>query len=305
MNPAPEISVFHEGRDQVGESPLWDRERNALWWVDINGKVIRRKDISKPGTHTDFPLGIMPGALALAEDGALVVAAAAGWFLLDETSGGLTTLAEVKTPLPDMRMNDGVVDAAGRFWAGTMRMPAEREPVGTLYAFDGSKAVAGIDGLRTQNGCAISPDGTTFYLADSHPAVCTIWAFDFDAATGMLDNRRVFHKPTHGRPDGACVDAEGCYWFAAVEGGRIVRLDPTGNEIAVIELPVSRPTKPVFGGAELSTIFVTSMSAGLDTAQLEREPLAGSVFAVETGVRGFAQPRFKRIPARQFAGAGA
>ena len=248
---------------------------------------------------------MMPGALALAEDGTLVVAASTGWFLLDEASGGLTKLAEVKTPLPDMRMNDGVVDSAGRFWAGTMHMPAEREPVGTLYAFDGNNAVASIDGLRTQNGCAISPDGRTFYLADSHPAVCTIWAFDFDAATGALENRRVFHKPTHGRPDGACVDAEGCYWFAAVDGGRLVRLDPAGNEIAAVDLPVSRPTKPVFGGVDLSTIFVTSMRAGLDAAQLEREPLAGSVFAIETGVRGFAQPRFKRIPARQFAGAGA
>ena len=305
MNRAPEFSVFHDGRDQVGESPLWDRERNALWWVDINGKTIRRKSLSKTGGLTDFPLDIMPGALALAEDGTLVVAAGAGWFLLDEASGELTKLAEIKTPLPDMRMNDGVVDPAGRFWAGTMHMPAEREPVGTLYAFDGNNAVARIDGLRTQNGCAISPDGRTFYLADSHPEVCTIWAFDFDAATGVLENRRVFHKPARGRPDGASVDAEGCYWFAAVDGGRIVRLDPAGNEIVAIELPVSRPTKPVFGGADLSTIFVTSMSAGLDAAQFEREPLAGSVFAIETGVRGFAQPRFKQIPARQFAGAGA
>ena len=84
-----------------------------------------------------------------------------------------------------------------------------------------------------------------------------------------------------------------------------MRLDPAGKEIAAFELPVSRPTKPTFGGADLSTIFVTSMSAGLDAVQLEREPLAGSVFAVEAGVRGMAQPRFKRPPARQLAAAGA
>ncbi len=162
-----------------------------------------------------------------------------------------------------------------------------------------------VAGLRTQNGCAISPDGKTFYLSDSHPAVCTIWAFDFDVASGDIENRRVFHKPARGRPDGACVDADGCYWFAAVDAGCIVRLDPAGNEIAAIDLPVSRPTKPIFGGADLSTIFVTSMSAGLDSTQFEREPLAGSVFAVEAGVRGSVQPRFKRTPARAFATAGA
>ena len=302
MNGALDISVFHEGRDKVGESPLWDQRRNALWWVDIEGKTIRCKDVST-GRLTDYAVDVMPGALALAENNAIVVAAATGWYSLDADTGALRSLASVATQLPDMRMNDGVVDAAGRFWAGTMHMSAAREPVGTLYAFDGRNAAGKVAGLRTQNGCAISPDGKTFYLSDSHPAVCTIWAFDFDVASGDVENRRVFHKPTRGRPDGACVDADGCYWFAAVDAGRIVRLDPAGSEIAAIDLPVSRPTKPIFGGGGLSTIFVTSMSAGLDSTQFEREPLAGSVFAIEAGVRGFVQSRFKRAPVPAFAGA--
>jgi sugar lactone lactonase YvrE len=304
MNRAPNVSVFHEGRDKVGESPLWDRNRNALWWVDIEGKTIRCKNVAS-GRLTEYAVEVMPGALALTQDGTIVVAAATGWYSLDTETGALRSLAGVAVRLPDMRMNDGAVDAAGRFWNGTMHMAAEREPVGTLYAFDGRNAVAKVDGLRTQNGCAISPDGKTFYLSDSHPAVCAIWAFDFDVSSGTIENRRLFHKPARGRPDGACVDAEGCYWFAAVDAGRIVRLDPAGNEIAAVDLPASRPTKPVFGGVDLSTIFVTSMRAGLDAAQLESEPLAGSVFAIDAGVRGFAQPRFRQIPVRPFAAAGA
>ena len=298
MTSAPKISVFHEGRDQVGESPLWDAETGSLWWIDINGKTLRRKHVAT-GRMTSFDIDVMPGALAFDEDGAVIVAAGAGWYRRDAEAGALALIASVTTPRDEMRMNDGVIDPAGRFWAGTMHMPAEREPIGTLYSFDGSKITAVIEGLYTQNGCAISPDGKTFYLADSHPAVCTIWAFDFDVDTGALANRHVFHKPSRGRPDGACVDADGCYWFAAVDGGCMVRLDPDGTEMAAIDLPVSRPTKPAFGGDDLSTIFVTSMSAGLDPAQLGREPLAGSVFAIEAGVRGYAQPRFKGIPARQ------
>lgn len=303
MTRVPKISVFHEGRDQVGESPLWDANRGSLWWVDINGKALRRKHVVS-NRLTSFDLDVMPGALALDEDGAIIMAAGTGWYRHDAKAGALELIAEVTTPRPDMRMNDGVVDQARRFWAGTMHMPPEREPVGTLYTFDGDNAVAEVEGLRTQNGCAVSPDCKTFYLADSHPVVRTIWAFDFDVEKGALANRRVFHKPSRGRPDGACVDADGCYWFAAVDGGCITRLDPDGNEIASIDLPVSRPTKPVFGGDDLSTIFVTSMSAGLDSVQLQREPLAGSVFAVEADVRGFAQPRFGRTPARQPAAAG-
>jgi len=303
MTGEPKISVFHDGRDRVGESPLWDAGSASLWWVDIEGKALRRKHVAS-GQLTSFDLDIMPGALALDENGSVIVAAGTGWYRFDAEAGALSLIAEVTTPRPEMRMNDGVVDPAGRFWSGTMHMPPEREPVGTLYAFDGDKAVATVEGLRTQNGCAVSEDGKTFYLADSHPAVRTIWAFDFDVEKGVLANRRVFHKPSRGRPDGACVDADGCYWFAAVDGGCIVRLDPDGNEIASIDLPVSRPTKPAFGGDDLSTIFVTSMSAGLDAAQLAREPLAGSVLAVEAGVRGFAQPHFRRTPARQAAAAG-
>jgi L-arabinonolactonase len=242
---APNISSFHEGRDQVGESPLWDAERSALWWVDINGKAIRSKDFAT-GRVVSFGPDAMPGALALAEDDTLIVAAAIGWYRLDTVTGALLPLAAVTTPLPEMRMNDCVIDLVGHFWAGAMRMPAARVPVDTRFALDGTNTVAKVDGLRTQNGCAISPDV--------------------------------------GRPDGACVDAEGGYGFAAVDGGRIVRVDPSDKEIAAIDLPVSRPTKPTFGGAELSTIFVTSMSAGLDPAELESEPRAGCVFALEAGI---------------------
>lgn len=114
---------------------------------------------------------------------------------------------------------------------------------------------------------------------------------------GELSNRRVFHRPGRGRPDGATVDAEGCYWFAAVDGARLVRLAPDGMVMRSIDLPVSRPTKPIFGGPDLRTLYVTTMSLGLSTAQLAREPLAGTVLALDAGVRGLEQPRVTRMPA--------
>jgi L-arabinonolactonase len=292
----PSVKVFRNCGDAVGEGPLWDAARNCLWWVDVAGRYIHRADTVGETVKT-FAVEHAPAALALAADGTLVVAAGLAWYGFDPATGGLDRIAGTGVTSPAMRLNDGVVDERGRFWTGTLH--EEREPVGQLLCLDSGKVRSAVDGLRTQNGSAISPDGKTFYLADSHPEVCTIWACDFDAESGTLENRRVFHRPERGRPDGAAIDADGCYWFAAVDGGSIVRLDPAGRELSAIELPVSRPTKPAFGGPGMSTVFVTSMRTGADHA---REPLAGAVFAVETGVRGHPQPLVAGSRRRQAAG---
>lgn len=286
---SPEVTIFDATPARVGEAPLWDAGRGCLWWVDIPGRCILRSD---GATRERLDVAVPPAALALTEGGDLVVAAGTGWHRLDLATGALDVIATRTLP-PGTRMNDGVTDARGRFWTGTLQ--DDRNPVGELLCLDGGEIRVAQSGLRLQNGCAISPDGGTFWLADSHPEVCTIWAYDFDLDSGTLANRRVFHRPDRGRPDGAAIDAEGCYWYAAVDGGALVRLDPQGRQMQVIELPVSRPTKLAFGGADLSTIFVTSMSFGTDP---EREPLAGSVLALDAPVRGHPVPRLPQQHAR-------
>lgn len=285
------VSVFRDCRNAVGESPLWDADRACLWWVDTPSNAIHGATLKDERTRTlSAP---SPAALALDDTGNLIVAAGHEWLRLDPETGRSETLAALGGLSGSIRFNDGVTDPKGRFWTGTLH--EVRDPVGELFRLDGDGALSMVGGLRTQNGCAISPDGRTFYLADTHPDVRTIWAFDFDAETGTLENRRVFHQPTRGRPDGATVDADGCYWFAAVDGGCVVQVDPTGREMRAIDLPVSRPTKPAFGGPDLTILFVTSMSVRTDPAT---EPLAGAVFAVETGARGVPLPRVRSAATR-------
>ena len=293
---APEITLLCDAADELGESPVWSPDDNRLWWVDIAGQAIRRLDLGDGG-RASFAMPFQPGALALGADGAPVVAGGTGWSQVDPVTGALSPIAAVEGAPAGVRMNDGAVDLQGRYWAGTVSLAAERPPVGTLYRLDEGGPVAVVEGLRTQNGVAVSPDGGTLYLADSHPDICAIWAFDLDAETGALSNRRVFHRPAHGRPDGAAVDAEGCYWFAAIDAGRIVRVDPEGREIAHVALPVSRPTNLAFFGPDLDRLCVTSMTVGLDAGQRAAQPLAGRLIAIDPGVRGLAQPRATAIPA--------
>lgn len=292
MSRFPDIAVAHHAHDTVGESPLWDEARGCVWWVDIAGKAIRRLDAAS-GAVESFATDVPPGALALSADGELIVAAGCGWSRLDPQTGKLEEIAAAPAAPGGWRMNDGVVDPAGRFWTGGIDEPRGSGAGGHLFVLDGDRASVTLDELLIQNGTAFSPDGRTFYLSDSHTDRRVIWAFDFDVEAGTLSNRRVFHRPREGRPDGAAVDVEGCYWFAAIDAGRLFRVDPGGREVGAIELPVARPTNLAFAGPNLATLYVTTMRAGLDDAALVAQPLAGALLTLDAGVAGLPQHRYR------------
>ena len=131
------------------------------------------------------------------------------------------------------------------------------------------------------------------YYADTRQE--TIWTFDFRAEDGTLSNRRVF-ATTHdlpGRPDGGCVDAEGFYWSANVDGWQMVRFAPDGSVDRTVKLPVQKPTMPAFGGDNLEIMYITSIGAGGSTPLQPGQPQAGSIFACEPGVGGLPEPKFR------------
>jgi sugar lactone lactonase YvrE len=130
------------------------------------------------------------------------------------------------------------------------------------------------------------------YFADSWAQ--TIFSFDFDLDNGTLYNRRVFAElpQSAGVPDGATVDSEGFIWSANFDGGCVTRYAPDGSIDRVISMPVQRPTSCVFGGEDLSILYVTSASLNLTDEQRIAAPLAGGLFAIDVGVKGLPEPRF-------------
>jgi sugar lactone lactonase YvrE len=272
----------------VGESPVWRAAENALYWVDIPKGLIHRlrMDGSPPEC---WKADEMVACIAFDRRGGLVAGMQTGIFALELAPGGAvfaTLLAAPQFAMPDMRFNDGRCDRQGRFWAGTMHMdiPAGHE-VGCLYRYDSTAGLTAPvqDGLLTQNGLGFSPDGKRMYLSDSHPKARVIWAFDYDIDAGMPHDRRVFvdMRTQPGRPDGAAVDADGCYWTCAADGARVMRFTPQGKLDREIPIPVPKPTMGAFGGPALDTLYVTS--------------IAGPVFAVRTGVRGLPEPEFGAV----------
>ena len=146
--------------------------------------------------------------------------------------------------------------------------------------------------VTVSNALCWSPDNTTMYFADSRKR--TMWAYDFDAASGTLGNRRVFLDVADddGVPDGATVDSDGFVWVAHMRGGKVKRYDPAGSMEREIAFPVSMTSCPAFGGPDLSTLYVTTASSKFEPEDFEREPDAGSLFAVETDVKGLPEPVF-------------
>ena len=171
------------------------------------------------------------------------------------------------------------------------------DPSGTLYSLSSDMMLNEVmSGFHIINGLAFSPDGKTAYVSDSFPLVRTIWAYDYDLDDGVWSNKRVFFD-THsraGRPDGAAIDADGCYWMAGISGWELVRITPEGEVDMTIEFPVEKPTRIAFGGSNMDTLFVTSL--GGDISPKTHQPYAGGLFALKVpGVTGIELPRMNLV----------
>lgn len=294
-----------DARNGTGESPVWQSQEQALYWVDIPARKLCRWTLAS-GQVSSWVAPEMLACIAPMEAGQTWLAGTeSGVFeLAPQADGqlGFKRLAIVSHAQAGMRFNDGRCDRQGRFLAGTMLMNmAAGARVGCIYSYEkNSELTMLLDGFITPNGMAFSPDGRTLYLSDSHPSVQMIWAFDYDTATGTPSRRRVFvdMNPLPGRPDGAAVDEDGCYWICANDAGLVHRFTPTGKLDRSLAVPVKKPAMCAFGGAGLDTLFVTSIRPeGVD---LSDQPLAGGLFALHPGVRGLPEPLFSPVPVSRF-----
>jgi sugar lactone lactonase YvrE len=275
----------------LGESPVWCPVDNVLYWVDIMRPAIHRFNPATGSCQT-WPMQEHVGSIGLRQLGGAIAALRSGIAYVDFHTGEVRKLPSPILEESDMRFNDGRCDRRGRFWVGTLH---EKRHPGTaaLYRFDpDGRYNEMVGGVTVSNGIAWSPDDRTMYFADSWTR--TIFSFDFDLESGTLRNRRTFARLADGLgvPDGATVDSEGFLWSANFDGGCITRYAPDGRVDRLIQMPVQRPTSCVFGGEDFSVLYVTSASLNLTDQQRIEAPLAGSLFAVDAGVKGLPEPLF-------------
>jgi len=288
------VERVHGVRCAVGESPVWHAVEQAWYWVDIPARRIWRLDHASGATR-HWTADEMVACIAPRAAGGLIAGMETGIFAVDLQDDGTVRAERLAAPpelAPGMRFNDGRTDRQGRFWSGTMWMDmAAALPIGQLYRYDaGGLSAPLVAGLVTQNGLAWSPDGRTMYLSDSHPTRRRVWAFDYDVEAGVPHNQRLFVDMAAytGRPDGAAMDSDGCYWVAGNDGSSLLRFTPAGKLDRELVLPVAKPSMPCFGGPGLDTLLITSIVQ----PGREDDALAGAVLLVRPGVTGVPEALF-------------
>jgi sugar lactone lactonase YvrE len=276
----------------VGEGPIWDADANVLWWVDIMSSELYAYD-PQTGENRKWNVGQHVGTVVQRAAGGLMLAVQDGFAAFDPASGALEMLADPEANLPGNRFNDGKCDPAGRFWAGSMAYEDQSEQ-GSVYRMDTDHSVHRMIGdIGISNGIIWSLDARTMYYTDSLDFA--IRAYDYDVATGGIDNERVIIDipKAMGFADGFTIDEEGMLWVAHYGAGRVRRWNPdSATVLAEIDLPAAGVTACAFGGPGLDQLFITSASLRLSDAEKAQQPHAGGLFVAEVGVRGLAADKY-------------
>jgi sugar lactone lactonase YvrE len=266
---------------ELGEGPLWFE--GVLYWFDINTCTLHACD-EKGENRRKWVFNEPFSAAAGAGPGTLLVASASGLWRFDTATGGLSPIISLEADNPVTRSNDGRADRHGGFWIGTMGRACEPR-AGAFYRFYGGTLTQLRSGITIPNSLCFSPDGKVAYFADSPEKRIMRWSLDENgwpagepALFAVLSDGGV--------PDGAVIDKNGALWSAQWGAARVVRYLPDGSVDRVIELPVSQPSCPAFGGSGLNSLFVTSARESMTASQLAAKPYAGDLFRIRLDVPG-------------------
>ena len=273
---------------ELGEGPVWVERDLALWFVDIKKQLVHRYDPAS-GDRQSWEAPEQVGFILPAERGGFVTGLQSGLYHFDERTGVFELIIPVDRDKPGNRLNDGVVDPAGRLWFGTMDNN-EKAKSGSFYCFaDGRLKHTGIDGIAITNGPAVSPDGRILYFVDTLKG--TLEAADIHD-DGSLGERRPFARidPKQGYPDGPTIDSMGHVWISLYAGWEVLRFSPAGELVERVRFPVANITKIAFGGHGLRNAYATTARQLLKPDEIAAQPQIGDLFEFRVEAPGVSCP---------------
>lgn len=290
MMPA-KVETIAADNNLCGEGPIWDAQRQRLIWNDCSSSLVYQFTPSS-GVKAIINHNLMVAGIALNNDGRLVFAGATGLHLWEGQDRFRTIVTEHDGET--LCFNDMIAGPRGRIYVGTLYWGANgMEKHGKLYRIEPDATVHSVDeGIELSNGLGFSPDDRTLYYADS--STRRIYAYEVDAVSGDLANRRVFVQVpvTEGIPDGLTVDRDGFVWSAQWYGGQVVRYDPDGKVERRIALPVKQVSSVAFGGKDLDELYITTAGESWPSTlaplgyDFHVPNIGGSLYRVRPGVQG-------------------
>ena len=94
------VELVIDAHAELAESPVWDDRTGRLIWVDLLGGIVHLTDIAI-GADVAIPVEQMVGAVALCEDGRLLIAIEDGFARLDPSRGHVEVITPVTArPMP-------------------------------------------------------------------------------------------------------------------------------------------------------------------------------------------------------------
>lgn len=271
-------------KQELGESPLYDAANSRLIWADILRGAVLVMD-EKTGNLKEHQVGKLLANIVLCQNGGFILAMQDGLYYADSNFENLKNLGAPNGYSPDIRFNDGKCDAKGRLFIGTC---ANEQGAAALYRWTKEDSFTKVlSGVTISNGLVWNKDNKKLYYIDT--PLKQVWSFDYDLETGTFKNQTIACDLSDepGMPDGMCADAEGMLWIAKWNGAMVSRWNPiSGEKLMSIDLPVLNVSACAFGGANMSTLYITTAWQGADEKARQLLPLSGGLFKVETNITG-------------------
>ncbi|MDP6543642.1 MAG: SMP-30/gluconolactonase/LRE family protein [Phycisphaerae bacterium] len=279
-------------QDEVGETPIWIPDEQAMYWIDLEGSAVHRFDPAT-GDRKDWALDVAVTALGRRASGGWVLASKTGMVFWDQQTNTTEFIVDPVADREGFRLNDTAVDRQGRLVTGTANVQDFEAPDGVIYRLDADLTLHEIDdGYAISNGMGFSPDGKVLYVTDMFHS--RIVALDYDTESGAVTNKRTFAEvPSDtGLPDGLTVDVDGFVWSAHWAGSRVTRYDPDGAIERQIPVPVTNATCLGFGGADMNELYIATAWFFMSDDERKAQPQAGDLFRIKTDITGLVEPEF-------------
>jgi sugar lactone lactonase YvrE len=287
-----EASTLYPSQCILAEGPLWHKERESCFWVDIESGILYEY-----GWHTKeiktWSFDYKVTLVIQGEKNQVILALNRSIARFDLDTEKLEWLVDLENNLPDNRCNDGACDSKGRIWVGTMAMDVQ-QGAGALYCIEKDGQLhKKLEHVTISNGLAWSLDNSIFYYIDT--PTHQVQSFVFNEETGEITfDKIVVQIPGQmGSPDGMAIDEEGMLWIAHYGGFGVYRWNPnTGKLLEKISVPAPNITSCAFAGEDLNVLIITSARENMRGEDLKKYPDSGNIFYVKTRVKGVPPNRF-------------
>jgi sugar lactone lactonase YvrE len=268
------------------ESPRWHEER--LWVADWGTHEALRID-PEGGVEVMARTASFPMCIEHLPNGRLLIVDSAKRRLARLEPDGVLSLHADLSGLSDRSVigNDIVVDGRGNIYVNDVNYDfpgGEFRPGWVALVTPDGQVRRVAEELFFPNGMAVTADNSTLIVAESHGGRLT--AFDIEE-NGDLTHRRVWAK-VEGPPDGICIDAEGCVWYADVPNRRCVRVAEGGQVIQTVETDRGA-FSCALGGPGRQTLYIVGQN-WKGPAGLGADARTGQVVAIEVAIPGAGWP---------------